>query len=67
MTIKIDKVFLHARLIDFPKANSAIKRGIPVARRLFACNNQSRIINVLFSSRDYIAVTWNIENICKLH
>jgi hypothetical protein len=28
-TIKIDSI-LHARLIDFPKVNPAIKRGIPV-------------------------------------
>lgn len=28
-TIKIDSI-LHARLIDFPKINPAIKRGIPV-------------------------------------
>ncbi|WP_333599220.1 hypothetical protein [Flavobacterium sp.] len=28
-TIKIDSI-LHARLVDFPKVNPAIKRGIPV-------------------------------------
>lgn len=28
-TIKIDSI-LHARLVDFPKINPAIKRGIPV-------------------------------------
>jgi len=28
-TIKVDSI-LHARLIDFPKVNPAIKRGIPV-------------------------------------
>ena len=28
-TIRIDSI-LHARLIDFPKVNPAIKRGIPV-------------------------------------
>lgn len=28
-TIKIDSI-LHARLLDFPKVNPAIKRGIPV-------------------------------------
>ena len=28
-TVKIDSI-LHARLIDFPKVNPAIKRGIPV-------------------------------------
>jgi hypothetical protein len=28
-TIKIDSI-LHARLIDFPKVNPAIKRGIPI-------------------------------------
>ena len=28
-TIKIDSI-LHARLVDFPKVNPAIKRGVPV-------------------------------------
>ena len=28
-TIKIDSI-LHARLVDYPKVNPAIKRGIPV-------------------------------------
>jgi hypothetical protein len=37
-TIKIDSI-LNARLVDFPKVNPAIKRGIPVKRNLYFCDS----------------------------
>ncbi|MBF4492105.1 hypothetical protein IRZ83_08035 [Flavobacterium sp. JLP] len=42
-TIKIDSI-LHARLVDFPKINPAIKRGIPVKTQF--------ILPVILKERD---------------
>ena len=43
-TIKIDSI-LHARLVDFPKVNPAIKRGIPVKTQF--------ILPVIIKAKDH--------------